>query len=526
MDIEATRKDISGILEGVIPEAIALYGSQVAGYAKPDSDYDVLALVNGLNGKLRYIYQKGQAAEFSVLLVDVNEALKDADQASMGEFVAGRLLNPFIPIYGENTVKDLEVRYKERVIREESSELFSQYGYFTYHLNIPLHYFLFSRLKKRYRIYPPALYSYAMTYSEERMGKNLEMSIPGFRQAASRIDYLELKGDAVRIKDGSKINAMPLRDDFELFERAVKQYIFHGISGKVGPDVVVSEALSKIKRRRTIKAVNPYLKKPELMLVIEGVHLLYSGSPEREFFGSGALSSGIRQSVGLKVGTLNGKKYVIKRFTGSKHLKWYFLGMIGRPIKPFDVSPLQRMYNEYCGTMELERMGFRVPRIEAVSVKRPTIIKEYVEGETVLHGIKAFFRSGSDGEIITGTGELLRRLHDRGVVLGDSKPENFLVNKEGIHLIDLEQSKINASVQDKGWDVAEFLYYSLSFSAKKEMAIRFYELFFKGYGNDRSVFQEAVAQKYSVPFLLITRADMLSYYRDTLLKFLNAKGEQ
>ncbi|MGC8661076.1 MAG: hypothetical protein ACP5TZ_01060 [Nitrososphaeria archaeon] len=524
MDIGAVSSDINGILKGITPDAVALYGSQVAGYAKPDSDYDVLALINGLNGKLRYIYQSGQAAEFSVLLVDTGEAAKDVDQASMGEFVAGRLLNPYIPIYGGDLVKDLEIRYKERVIREESAELFSQYGYFSYHISVPLKYFLFSRLKKRYRIYPPALYSYAMTYSEERIEKNLAMSIPGFRQAASRIEYLELDGDAVTIKGGSKISSVPFRDDFELFERAVKQYIFHGISGKVGPDVVVTEALSKLRRRRTVKAVNIYLKKPELMLTVNGVRLLYSSSPEREFFsGTQGRFEKIR---GLNVGTIDGKKYVIKRFTGSKHLKWYFLGMIGRPIKPFDISPLQRMYNEYLGTVRLGQMGFSVPKIEAISVKRPTIIKEYIDGETALRRIRAFFKGGSDSEMITGIGELLRRLHDSGAALGDSKPENFLVNKNGIHLIDLEQSKFNASVQDKGWDVAEFLYYSLSFSARREMVNKFYELFFRGYGDDRSVFQEAVAQKYSLPFLLITRADLLTYYRDTLLKFLDVNSEQ
>ncbi|MGC8558861.1 MAG: hypothetical protein ACP5NC_07740, partial [Nitrososphaeria archaeon] len=90
----------------------------------------------GLNGKLRYIYNKGQSLELSVLLVDFNEAVKDVDNASMGEFVAGRLLNPFIPIYGESIIRDLEERYKERVIREESAELYSQYGNFSYHIKI------------------------------------------------------------------------------------------------------------------------------------------------------------------------------------------------------------------------------------------------------------------------------------------------------------------------------------------------------------------------------------------------------
>jgi len=527
MDIDSVLSEINRSLEGIFPEAIALYGSQVAGYSKPDSDYDVLALVKGLNGKLRYVYHKGKSIELSVLLVDLNEAAKDADSASMGEFVVGRLLNPFIPIYGESIIKDLEERYKERVIREESAELYSQYGNFSYHLKIPLQYFLFSKLKKRYKIYPPALYSYAMTYSAERAEKNLSMSLPGFRKALSRIGYLQADGDVVRVKSGTRLAAVPFRDDFELFERAIKQYIFHGISGKVGPDVVVSEAISKLKRRRTVREVNVYLKRPELLLSIDGARLLYSGAPEREYFGSDVRAGRLDEFKGLKVGTINGKKCVIKRFTGTKHLKWYFLGMIGRPIKPFDISPIQRMYNEYIITMRLEQMKFSVPKIEAISVKKPTIIKEYIEGETALHSIKMFFKSESEGKmIITSVGALLRQLHDKGVVLGDSKPENILVNENGLHLIDLEQSKLNATVQDKGWDIAEFLYYSLSFAKNREIASKFYELFFSGYGIDLDVFREATSQRYSMPFLLIIRADALGYYRETLQKFLNANYQQ
>lgn len=526
MDIDSLRNEINRSLDGIFPEAVALYGSQVAGYSKPDSDYDVLALVKGLNGKLRYIYNKGQSLELSVLLVDFNEAVKDVENASMGEFVAGRLLNPFIPIYGESIIKDLEERYKERVIREESAELYSQYGNFSYHIKIPLQYFLFSKLKKRYKIYPPALYSYAMTYSTERIEKNLSMSLPGFRNALSRIDYLQADGDVVRIKSGTRLAAVPFRDDFELFERAIKQYIFHGISGKVGPDVVVSEALSKLKRRRTVKEVNVYLKRPELLLSIDGARLLYSGSPEHEYFGSDIRAGRLDEFKGLKVGSVNGKKYVIKRFTGTKHLKWYFLGMIGRPIKPFDISPIQRMYNEYIATMRLEQMKFMVPKIEAISIKKPAIIKEYIEGETALHGIKVFFKSESEGKIITSVAALLRQLHDNGVVLGDSKPENILVNERGLHLIDLEQSKLNATAQDKGWDIAEFLYYSLSFATKREIASKFYELFFSGYGEDLDVFREATSQRYSMPFLLIIRADALGYYRETLQKFLKINYPQ
>jgi len=514
LDLDIIRSDVSKALGQINPEAIAVYGSQVAGYAKPDSDYDVLVLVKNFSGKLRYIYSK-QNVELSLLLVDINEARKDAEEASMGEFVVGRLLNPYIPIYGESLIREIEVKYKERVVREELAELFSNYKMFTYHLIIPLQYFLFSRLKKRYKIYPPALYSYAMTYSPERIGKNLSMTLPGFRQAALNVNYLILEDDSVRLKQGTEIDALPFRDDLDLFERAIKQYIFHGMSGKVGPDVVITEAISKIKRRKAVKEVNIYLRKPEILIRIEGARLLFSSKPELEL-----LSSNYEAGMVNEHGLDSSRRYFIKRFTGSRSLKWYLLGLIGRPIKPFEISPIQRMYNEYSGALELKRMGFNVPEIVAISIKKPTIIKEYVEGQTALQPIKEFLRHGVNGNIIFEIGKLMRGLHDKKVVLGDSKPENFLVSKNGIYLIDLEQCSLNASLQDKGWDIAEFLYYSLSFSSKKDMAKEFYELFFKGYGYDRDVLAEAVSVKYSLPFNLLIRADLLSYYREELTKFL------
>ena len=514
MDLNEIRADVSKAIGQINPEAIAIYGSQIAGYAKPDSDYDVLVLLKNFSGKLRYIYYK-QNVELSLLLVDLNEARKDAEEASMGEFVAGRLLNPYIPIHGESLIREIEVKYKERVIREELAELFSHYEMFTYHLIIPLQYFLFSRLEKRYKIYPPALYSYAMTYSSERMEKNLSMTLPGFRQAALNVNYLILEGDSVRLKQGAEIDNLPFRDDLALFERAIRQYIFHGMSGKVGPDVVISEAISKIKRRKAIKDVNIYLKKPEILISIEGARLLFSSKPEQELLSS-EYEAGMVNERGLD----GSKRYFIKRFTGSKRLKWYLLGLIGRPIKSFETSPIKRMYNEYRGALELKRIGFNVPEIVAISIKKPTIIKEYVEGHTALQLIKEFLRQGVNGNIIIEIGKIMRGLHDKRVVLGDSKPENFLVSKNGIYLIDLEQCSFNASIQDKGWDIAEFLYYSLSFSSKKDMARKFYELFFKGYGYDKDVLAEAVSVKYSLPFNLLIRADLLNYYREELTKFL------
>jgi tRNA A-37 threonylcarbamoyl transferase component Bud32 len=61
-------------------------------------------------------------------------------------------------------------------------------------------------------------------------------------------------------------------------------------------------------------------------------------------------------------------------------------------------------------------------------------------------------------ELIKKVGKLFAEVHASGVALGDTKPENILVDKEGeLYLTDLEQAGRNG---DRTWDIAEFLYYS------------------------------------------------------------------
>ncbi len=525
MDVKQVFSDVTEKLKGINIKSLAIYGSTVAGYAKPDSDVDVLILADNFKEKVRYFYFDSNLNKYSALVADLNETYKDAEKASLGEFVVGRLLNPFIPVYGDDIIRDVELRYKKRVVSEEIAELYKEFQDFSYYLIIPLQYFLFSKLKKRYQIYPPALYSYARTYSKELISKNLPVTLEGFKNAVLSLDYLYMDGDNVRIKKGVQIPQPFLIDEFYYFQLAIKQYLFHGRSGKVSPEVVIAEALSKVKRSRSIKDVNEYLKKPELLLSLEGGAKIIETNVEKETNAKLVERIGgiLNPFYGIKIVEIDGKKYVVKSFKGKSELKWYMLGIAGRPIKPFEMNPIKRMYNEFTGSLLLRNTGVKVQLIYAVSVRKKVLVKTFVQGKSLLDVIKNFSGKEEEVKILEEVARTFKEMHDTDYALGDSKPENFLTADEGIYIIDLEQFKEKANDEDKGWDIAEYIYYSLFFIKDEHLANLFIESFKKGYGESREVYETACSQKFSLPFLIMLRPDQVTFYRGLMKKIFTGE---
>ena len=72
---------------------VCLYGSKVAGYARPESDFDVIIVLEDYAYILKYVYLKAAELELSALVVDRNSLEKDAESSFLGEFVVGRLLH-------------------------------------------------------------------------------------------------------------------------------------------------------------------------------------------------------------------------------------------------------------------------------------------------------------------------------------------------------------------------------------------------------------------------------------------------
>ena len=210
---EEERSTVARLAAALVDPAktsgVAAYGSKVAGYARPDSDYDVVIVAKRFREGVRYRYVDDPVPA-SALLVDEGVLFQDAQSSYLGEFVVGRLLNVYEPLSNPGLFQAVEHEYKKRVIVEALLDLASDYGEFSSRLVVPYDYFLFDKLHRRAAIYPPALYSYVHTYTSALGAENRAASVDGFRSAA---ESLQPRGFLVAGPDGVRLVPEKLKGD-------------------------------------------------------------------------------------------------------------------------------------------------------------------------------------------------------------------------------------------------------------------------------------------------------------------------
>ncbi len=217
-----------------------------------------------------------------------------------------------------------------------------------------------------------------------------------------------------------------------------------------------------------------------------------------------------------------GEKYVAKHYTNWVSLKWFTLNLYGLGSVRFSISGRRRMEAEYYFNDLLYRRGLRVPRILAADSRARLILFSYVPGDDLSSLLGKLDGSSSVGqreaEAAYSAGELLASAHLTDVALGDTKPENFIVDRKGAAtLVDLEQGRYKG---DFSWDVAEFLYYSghywLSFGKSLSDYV---DGFIKGYSaqGNAKVLLKASSPKYIRVFTIWTPPLILHATRKKLL---------
>lgn len=247
-------------------EAICVYGSRISGYAKEKSDYDLIVVINNYKEKIRYKYIFNKI-DISAIFVDKNEIITDANNASMGEFVIGRLINPYQSLLNETFFKNIEIEYKKRIIKESIEKLQNTYRSLVIYLKIPIEFFLFEKLNLRMRTYPPVKYSYIMTYGIK--DNNIEKSLKGFKVAIKKLhdENINYNNGIVRIKINKKINNN-LRLNFRLIKRILIHYYIHMRAGRVKINIVIKELFSKINRNKEMEKIPERLANPRCLLEV------------------------------------------------------------------------------------------------------------------------------------------------------------------------------------------------------------------------------------------------------------------
>jgi tRNA A-37 threonylcarbamoyl transferase component Bud32/predicted nucleotidyltransferase len=496
--------------------ALCAYGSKVAGYARPDSDYDLMIVAKNFREGVRYKYIDRPMA-VSSLIVDEGLLDQDARSSSLGEFVVGRFLNVYEPMANAKLLHTVEREYKMRVIVEALLELSSDYGEFCRHLLVPFDYFLFDKLRKRSVVYPPALYSYVQTYSCALGRENRALSAEGFKYAAESLlprGFFKIEDGGVRIiPEKMKGDAFTkVQSLFALTTRGVTQYAVHGYAGRVRFSVFRKEAQSKLRRIRERPDPMPELESPRALLRLEeGVVVPDPSQLEKEvakvlgydkFTVKEKLIGDPYSTTSVLTFTGGGREtsIVLKNFSDVRSLKWAFLGVWAAAANRFAMTPLARMEREYAVTRALRLSGVLVPAIIAVSPDVRILVKEFVEGPTLSKVIDDFFRGeGSGLENISTYGRLVAKVHAAGYALGDAKASNVIICKRGPFLTDLEQAEPGG---DKAWDLAEFVYYTAKLSTREREMEQVARAFLQAYASDgdRKVVARACHVKYLSPF--------------------------
>ena len=518
------------------PHALLLYGSRIAGYGGPGSDYDALAVVEGYRGRIRYIYRglPGSGERVSILVVDRGWFEADAERAFLGEFVAGRLLSIYRPVLNPGYIEDFEIRYKKRVILEEVSYLQREFCEVADDLTIPLKYVLLARLKRRMAIYPHVKYSYVNTYYGPRGAENMAWALSRLRMAAEELEaegWLRLEGEDIVPLRRVRARIPP---SLTFICRGVKSYAAHGLSAKVPVTVVAWEFVSKIRREFRRPEAPEELREPKLLLRLKTTHLLTEklgiADVVRRVFGPDARvrrrrSAGAFSNVQIaEVETGEGVRTVaIKTYGGLTALKWAIVQLWLLDVLRFSITPVRRLVNEYMGLTRLSRAGvehIEPVRLLALDWRGRRLITEYKEGVRLSDYIVAGGAEAVDA--VRRYAEALARLHSQGCTLGDTKPQNAIVLRDGrIAIVDLEQWGRGS----RAWDAALALHYMFKLRLRPRMLEDVVRAFIEGYlegGGRPEDLRAAAAIRYVRPFAVLTNPYVLLRIRRSLTRAVQA----
>jgi len=468
------------IAQSCATTAACLYGSRIGGYAREDSDYDCLLILENYRDAVRYHYRRLDSINAALLAVDKELFEIDVEKGGLGDFVAGRLLSPYLPIENHQYLEAAELKVKRRVVEEEIEDLVLEYGELARGLEIRPEYFPLSRMKKRAKVYPPIRYSYVNLFRDDLREKNMRTILERYDDA---VDVLT-ESKVVRRKNGSVVLENEYIDRIlsmktvervvnvvEHSRRALYSYLTHGTAGVVSIDIVAKELASKIRRGLMYAPPTHELEDPKNYLFLRtsigpvnlnertSIHGVASKLRPDSRVAVTPLASVLNEVYLVSVGE---EKLVAKKFTDWHGFKWFTLNLVALGTKIFSLSGKTRLANEYGMNRLLSENEIPVPNIIHVSIPDRMLFEQYIEGKQIVELVKESVMSSKlssqQRKVVRDIGASMARVHSLGVGIGDTKPENFILGADQkVYALDLEQAK---KAGDAVWDIAEFLYYS------------------------------------------------------------------
>jgi tRNA A-37 threonylcarbamoyl transferase component Bud32 len=430
------------------------------------------------------IYRK-KAGEIDLFALDVDEGLfeKDIKEAFLGDTVAGWLLAPCKALAGRDYLWRQEVLFKRRKVEEALSGLALEYPHLSAELLIEPRYFLFENLCRMIRIYPP-ISSIYLGFVGEGCEKEIEAAMRGYSEAIRELaerGTLHFKNGYVVLDKGFLEETQRRRfravNFLSMVNKTLRPYLIRGFSEVSELLNFYSETEAQYNRSFMEDRLGKGVGDPKKFLHLPttlGMTSLRDEAGIEDFIRRmeplGKVSEVRLERCG---GVLNEvyvlrfrrgekeEKALVKKYQNLVGFKWFPLALWTLGTQDFSVLGRSRLEREYAINSLLQRQGYPVPNIHHVDLNRMLLIRDFIEGESLVGTVKNTLSKGEtpdEADRLRRLGRLVARAHSLGVTIGDCKPENFIASPSGgIYLIDLEQG---AHKGNQVWDLAELLYYS------------------------------------------------------------------
>jgi tRNA A-37 threonylcarbamoyl transferase component Bud32/predicted nucleotidyltransferase len=491
---------------------VCIYGSKVAGYSRPNSDFDIIVVLENYSFVVKYVYLKESKIEISALIVDRESLEKDARTAFLGEFVIGRLLHIYDAIVNPEFFKRVETIYKRRVILEEIFDIVRSANILSTEISFPLEFIMFSKIKKRSILYPNALYSYYKIYNCENADRNISFALDGYQRALYEIQredrelldksssggLLQISEKRILINKNGRIASLKLGKKLQDFS----SYLVHAYAGRVTFRYAVKEAQSKIHRQKKQQLNLPmfmsspkqsYWKLPEGILIFDSKNWLdliakkvhfqrYSISNKHRL---GKIDSRTIRFALTNLDDNTEKMIVVKDYAKTKGVKWAALSIWTSQVKRLRVDPLFRLGNEYKALRYLRNLGLNTPAIESVILGKRMLVTEFIKGNSLADAIKYCLNEDSEynnTNWIKIAGEQIARIHNDKSTLGNIKPKNLIIRGNLLYFTNVDQFGFQSG--DPIWDIVQFLCRGLKQTGNSVVAKKVVKEFLLGYSNE------------------------------------------
>ncbi len=520
--------------------AACLYGPLVSGYGDKNNHVDILLVLNHFGSRLKTYQKSIDERNAFFLVVDQSVFQKDVSEGRLGEITADNLLTPYEPLSNSHYLWDQEVALKKRVIWELLEALVLEFPELSQVLLIKQEYFMYETQMQRARLFSPIKYRFLNIMRSDMKEKNVESMMRGYRKALEELSqekWINITNGMVKVTPElvKAIKSQKTRFPMvlKLVQRMTLRYIF-----SILPKMMAPLKIEEIHARthftiRDDADLTSQLEDPKNHLLIYtplGLVPLSDASTIEDFIRK-RVPSGVALNVETRQigGALNSvyqltlkkdkqeQKIVVKKFKNWTGFKWFPLALWSLGTKSFAVLGKSRLEREYAFNQYLQSQGLTVPKVLYVSPRQSLIFTEFVEGKTLTEVIKkvisAKYTEKDEIELVREAGRRIAEAHRLSVGLGDCKPENIIVTKEGkFYFVDLEQASRDGN---QAWDISEFLYYSghyVSPFAPTDSIELIARTFLEGYieaGGSMENVKRAASPRYTKVFSIFTQPHVI-----------------